>query len=53
MVRSMNDLMDMLVRELPGSTVEEDNEGQLIIYTNRKSAGDSDTDLISLDEEET
>jgi hypothetical protein len=35
-METLDDLMKKLLEMLPGATVGEDNEGQLIIYTGKK-----------------
>lgn len=36
MIRTTDDLLKFILRVLPDATVEEDNEGQLIIYTGKR-----------------
>lgn len=39
-MQTINDLFRHLETFLPGASLGEDNEGQLIIYTNLKEVGD-------------
>lgn len=41
-------LVDAISTILPNATFDEDNDGQLIIYTDMKQVGKDDEELVSL-----
>lgn len=49
MFESMNEFMRAMLATFPEATVEEDEYGQLVVYTNLTSTGDADAPVVSLD----
>ena len=47
---SIDTLLSTLLAILPDATIGEDEDGQVIIYTDRYQVGDSSTDLVTGDE---
>ncbi len=47
---SIDTLLSTLLAILPDATIGEDEDGQVIIYTDRYQIGDSSTDLVTGDE---
>lgn len=46
---TIEDLMRFILEILPNATVGEDNDGQVVVYTNLKSVS-SDGHLVDMDE---
>ena len=47
---SIDTILSTLLTILPDATIGEDEDGQVIIYTDRYQVGDSSTDLVTGDE---
>lgn len=47
---SIDTLLSTLLAVMPDATIGEDEDGQVIIYTDRYQVGDSSTDLVTGDE---
>ena len=47
---SIDTLLSTLLVVMPDATIGEDNDGQIIIYTDLYQVGDSSTDLVTGDE---